>query len=154
MSKVMNRRILSILALAVVGGPALLQAGCVGEPEGNEIQNLSDEAAGASVKIVVRAVQSTEQSSQLFWLCQFSVPGGEGCVRSDGKKAAACDTSSDGLGVTTWYAGSNGGGNVGDGDGAAGGPLGDCGEEGPDRGGTITHWHYCVGSRCSPEGSL
>jgi hypothetical protein len=154
MSKVMNSRLLSILALVVVGGPALLLAGCVGEPESNEIQNLSEDAAVASAKIVIRAMQSTGQSAQLFWKCQFSVPGGEGCIRSDGKKAAACDTSADGLGVTTWYGGTNGGGNVGDGDGAAGGPFGNCGEEGPDRGGTITHWHYCVGSRCSPESPL
>jgi hypothetical protein len=83
---------------------------------------------------------------QAGWVCR-TVPGGggEGCISSS--RARACDSRADGLGVTTWYAGPKGGGNVGDYNGSSGG----CGEEGPDMGGTITHFHVCKGGQCTGE---
>ena len=74
--------------------------------------------------------------------------GGYGYVNSARTRVGACDTRADGLGVTTWYGTDNGtGGSVGDYNGSGSG----CGEEGPDHGGRITHFHVCVGTTCGPE---
>jgi hypothetical protein len=74
--------------------------------------------------------------------------GGYGYVNCARTRVGACDTVADGLGVTVWYGTDNGtGGNVGD---ANGKPL-PCGEEGPDHGGRITHFHVCIGTVCREE---
>jgi hypothetical protein len=74
--------------------------------------------------------------------------GGYGYVYNARTRIGACDTAADNLGVTVWYASDNGtGGNVGDWNGSGGG----CGEEGPDNGGRIIHYHVCVGTACGTE---
>jgi hypothetical protein len=79
---------------------------------------------------------------------KLELPGGLGYVNKARTRVGACDKKADNRGVTTWYGTDNGtGGVVGDYNGSQAG----CGEEGPDHGGRITHFHVCVGTECTGE---
>jgi hypothetical protein len=104
---------------------------------------------GYGMLAIVGAVALTVTlNSPAYAYSEQVLPGGFGYVNDARTRVGACDTASDGRGVTTWYGTDNGtGGNVGDFNGNGGG----CGEEGPDNGGRITHYHVCVGTTCGRE---
>lgn len=138
-----------LIAALSLGGALVVQAGCdaamdepgLGEPIDEPAEGTLSESERLH-EILARCSGSTVDGTR------WDMGGGCGVVASNRLRVAACDTSADGRGVTTWYASDNGaGGNVGDFNGSSPG----CGEEGPDGGSPIRQFHVCVGSTCGPE---